>query len=232
MATPMIKLDNLTPVEVKDFGTEKPYLTLLLGKYEIVIAISEQYGSPAIQVAEFDYLDRDDYVQTLKVAGKYLSAFTSLYHTWTDPNMADEYQGYSYRYTLGFISEYVYLLNQQLIIVPQHFREQIEHKVAELMSQMTPKPGYIYLVRAITPHNHYKIGLSVDPSSRIESMGVKLPFPIERLHTFPTNNTTLAEKQLHNQYAHKRLRGEWFELSEQEIQNIYAIAYLCIEEAS
>lgn len=85
------------------------------------------------------------------------------------------------------------------------------------------RKGYIYLLRAIAPHNYYKIGLSKDPATRIESMGVKLPFPIEPIHTFPTNDMYRTEKALHEKYADKRVNGEWFELSPEDVAGICAI---------
>lgn len=92
-----------------------------------------------------------------------------------------------------------------------------------------PRPGYIYLVRAITPDNHYKIGLSKNPVTRIESMSVKLPFPIESIHQFPTNNMHIAERQLHERYADKRANGEWFQLTDQDVQDICGIERMDIE---
>jgi hypothetical protein len=83
--------------------------------------------------------------------------------------------------------------------------------------------GYVYLIRAVTPDNHYKIGLSKEPVKRIVSMGVKLPFPIEVIHLIHASDRFLAEKTLHNRYVDKRVNGEWFELSAQDIQDICAI---------
>lgn len=89
-----------------------------------------------------------------------------------------------------------------------------------------PKPGYIYLLRAVSPQSHYKIGLSKNPASRISHLGVTLPFPIEPTHQFPTNDMFAAESRLHQQYADKRVNGEWFELSGQDVADICAIKRL------
>jgi len=86
-----------------------------------------------------------------------------------------------------------------------------------------PRKGYIYLIQAITPVNHYKIGLSKEPVTRIESMGVKLPFPVETIHIFPTDDMTTTEKTLHENFADRRVNGEWFELDEGDVDYICAI---------
>lgn len=89
--------------------------------------------------------------------------------------------------------------------------------------------GYIYIIRAVTPQNHYKIGLSKEPVTRIETMGVKLPFPIEALHLIPTNDMFSAERLLHSRYDEKRVNGEWFALSDDDVAEICQIDQLHIE---
>lgn len=123
-------------------------------------------------------------------------------------------------------SEFVAILHQSSIEV--HTRHQRRYAETE-SKKPKPAPGYIYLIRAVAPDNHYKIGLSREPVKRIESMGVLLPFPIEPIHQFPTNHMTKAERQLHGQYADKRLNGEWFALSEQDVRDICAIERMDIE---
>ena len=94
----------------------------------------------------------------------------------------------------------------------------------------TPKPGFIYILKAITPDNHYKIGRSKDPVNRIETMGVKLPFPLEPIHQFPTSDASRAEKQLHEQYEDKRVNGEWFALSDSDVETICQIERMDFDE--
>lgn len=91
------------------------------------------------------------------------------------------------------------------------------------------RPGYIYLIKSVTPKPYYKIGLSKTPVERIDRLDVILPFPIEPLHQFPTNHRHKAEKVLHKLYGDKRVNGEWFALSEQDIADICAIERMDIE---
>lgn len=111
----------------------------------------------------------------------------------------------------------------------EHYWSHAFRAFEKYASWENPQPGYIYLLRAVTPDNHYKIGLSKDPVKRIESMGVKLPFPIEPLHQFPTNHRFKAEKNLHEKYADKRVNGEWFNLSDADVQEICAIGRMNVE---
>ena len=106
----------------------------------------------------------------------------------------------------------------------ENSRYPYKHPVKETKPQRTPKPGYIYLLQAITPDNHYKIGLSKDPVTRIESMGVKLPFPVETLHTFETDDMTQTEKVLHDRFGDKRVNGEWFELEASDVEYFKSIS--------
>lgn len=85
-------------------------------------------------------------------------------------------------------------------------------------------PGYIYLIEGLP--GHYKIGLTVDPKERIGTLGVQLPYPIRVIHLIPAENMEAAENHLHDLFRGKRVRGEWFELDEQEVAFIKGIDHL------
>ena len=78
--------------------------------------------------------------------------------------------------------------------------------------------GYVYLVKSST--GFYKIGRSRDPKSRIGTMHVALPFEIEIEHLIECEDYTEAEILLHNEFAKKRIRGEWFALDESDVNEI------------
>lgn len=105
----------------------------------------------------------------------------------------------------------------------------VEHLITlvrEANHYIASKQGYVYLVRAVTPHNHYKIGLSKEPIKRLESLGVKLPFPIDVLHIITAFDRFLAEKALHDYFASQRVNGEWFSLSDNDVQKICGIQHI------
>jgi hypothetical protein len=92
------------------------------------------------------------------------------------------------------------------------------------------EPGHIYLIQGV--HGWHKIGLSKDPVSRIGHLDVILPFDIEVLYLIPTNDMKRAERQLHQRFAEKRGKGEWFALSQDDIETICAIPEMVFEVQS
>jgi hypothetical protein len=84
-----------------------------------------------------------------------------------------------------------------------------------------PNPGYVYLIK--NSEGHYKIGKSVNPSKRIESLGVVLPFPIEAVHIISSNRMSKLEKELHGRFEDKHIAGEWFELTQDDVEYIKSL---------
>ena len=83
-----------------------------------------------------------------------------------------------------------------------------------------PSPGYIYLIRADLPNDYrpYKIGYSKDVSNRMATFNVKLPFRFDLVYTLKTENMRRVEKLLHRQFQSKRVNGEWFDLSADDVE--------------
>lgn len=76
--------------------------------------------------------------------------------------------------------------------------------------------GYVYLIG--TPiFGWYKIGKSITPEVRIKDLGILLPFKIKVMSVWRAENHHLMEATLHEIYKDKRINGEWFEFSKQEI---------------
>jgi len=82
--------------------------------------------------------------------------------------------------------------------------------------------GYIYLIG-----NHekrvYKIGLSRQPKERYKAFRTKLPFAVEILHQIGTDDMKKSETLLHNWFRDKNTHGEWFELSETDVEFICSL---------
>lgn len=83
-------------------------------------------------------------------------------------------------------------------------------------------PGYIYLLHAAGT-NRYKIGLTTDINRRIGQIGKQSPFPIKLVHSFRTDNCVKSEEELHRKYDSFRIHGEWFELTEEHVEEFKAI---------
>lgn len=78
----------------------------------------------------------------------------------------------------------------------------------------------IYLCR--NKRNGYvKIGFSITPELREKTLQSEEP-ELFFEHTFP-GTTMDDESELHRRYASRRLRGEWFELTPQDVTEIISI---------
>lgn len=108
--------------------------------------------------------------------------------------------------------------------------EQVEEITKRPIRSNVRYSGYLYVLRAVLPDNYYKIGLSKTPVTRIKSLGVNLPFPIEPLHVFPTNDMYGCERYLHNRFTEKRVNGEWFQLEQGDLDYLLALSELNAED--
>jgi hypothetical protein len=88
-----------------------------------------------------------------------------------------------------------------------------------------PKPkkaGYVYLIQS--PSGHYKIGRAIDPSDRLGMFGVKLPFEVELICLIKSDDYIGLEKEIHSQFDARRVNGEWFNLSAEDVEYIKSLA--------
>lgn len=83
-------------------------------------------------------------------------------------------------------------------------------------------PGYIYLI-GNQAEGIYKIGLSHKPKERYKAFKTKLPFEVKIIHQIGVDNMEKAEKKLHVHFQNKRTNGEWFNLTEQDVEFILKI---------
>jgi hypothetical protein len=84
------------------------------------------------------------------------------------------------------------------------------------------KPGYVYLLQS--PSAAYKIGRTKAPQNRLKTFAVNLPFEVEYIALIQTNDMAGLERQLHQRFADKRVNGEWFELSSEDVQYIQGLS--------
>ena len=78
------------------------------------------------------------------------------------------------------------------------------------------KPTKVYVMQD-TANGYYKIGVSDNPSYRERTLQSEKP-TIELLFFF--DGTIDLERVLHAQYADRRIRGEWFALTDLDVNNI------------
>lgn len=98
--------------------------------------------------------------------------------------------------------------------VPQ-IRTAIEKPKKKRISQH----GYIYVLRAPAMDPAlYKIGREKVLNSRVDSLGIKLPWELELIAHIESDDYIGLEAELHQRFADKRDKGEWFRLTEEDIE--------------
>lgn len=77
--------------------------------------------------------------------------------------------------------------------------------------------GYVYLIEA-KGASRFKIGFSKNPKKRLELLNQGHPaFPLEIVHYYFVDDVRSAEKRWHQAFSDLRRHGEWFELSEADV---------------
>ena len=69
----------------------------------------------------------------------------------------------------------------------------------------------VYLIRG--NDGKYKIGIGKNPRKRICQLQTGNSDRLKIIETYESENASRIESTLHNQYAHNRNIGEWFDLS-------------------
>ena len=111
-------------------------------------------------------------------------------------------------------------------------REQQEIGLAKMMrpsedknpqKKQKPQPvaeaGYVYFLQE-KRDGLVKIGKSKNLSSRTRKLSVEMPFETELIHTVKTADACNEEIHYHKMFRKKRVKGEWFNLTEKDIKAI------------
>lgn len=96
------------------------------------------------------------------------------------------------------------------------FIKSINYKYNKATKKKQKPPTFIYLM-IDTTNNFYKIGRAKNPEYREQTLQSQKP-TIELIDKWESN--IKVEKKLHNHFDKKRIRGEWFKLTELDIKNI------------
>lgn len=100
-------------------------------------------------------------------------------------------------------------------------REQEKDEAHAERRQLKKRQGYVYLIKA--ENGLYKIGRSNDPANRRKTFGIKLPFKVDFEAIILRDDMVAAECELHERFKHRRVDGEWFDLSNEEVEQIKAM---------
>jgi hypothetical protein len=75
--------------------------------------------------------------------------------------------------------------------------------------------GHVYLLK----HDKvFKIGKSIDAARRYKDIKVQMPHRTEEVHVIETDDPSGIEAYWHNRFRDKRLEGEWFALSTDDVR--------------
>lgn len=82
--------------------------------------------------------------------------------------------------------------------------------------------GFVYLLKK--EEGVYKIGKTVNVKNRGTEFSVKLPFATQYECVITTTDRNTLEAELHQKFKAKRINGEWFALSPEDVEYIKGLA--------
>src|SRR5579864_9179865 len=81
------------------------------------------------------------------------------------------------------------------------------------------RPGWIYVVRIF--EGPTKIGLTFsDPFDRVAQVDRAVPFRLDTIGFFWAEDAGILEEFFHDHFSSKWVKGEWFNLAQQDIEVI------------
>lgn len=86
----------------------------------------------------------------------------------------------------------------------------------KIVAGQHPASGYVYCLS--DQLGHYKIGYSRQLNSRIKQLSTQPPFSIELIAAHLVYDMRQYEAALHWVFQQKRLRGEWFSLTPEDVE--------------
>jgi len=115
-------------------------------------------------------------------------------------------------------SHYTWLENEDYRALCAYEPNSSAIKAAVMLEQVEDKAtnGYVYLVHCVGT-DLYKIGRSkVDYYARLSSLQTGCPYELSMIHAVHCDAYGKLERLLHHTFKDKRVRGEWFELSDSD----------------
>ena len=81
--------------------------------------------------------------------------------------------------------------------------------------------GFVYLLQA--DNGFIKIGRTINVKNRMRMLSVQLPYKTKILGVIETDDCVGLEEKLHLEYKDKRVNGEWFRLTKDEIAELMGL---------
>lgn len=88
---------------------------------------------------------------------------------------------------------------------------------------------YIYAIG--TTGRRQKIGYSADPEVRLRTLQTGNPEPLQVQYIFEIDEKYARkyEKFIHREYGHKRISGEWFDMTPEEVASLMQYQEIMLE---
>ena len=83
--------------------------------------------------------------------------------------------------------------------------------------------GYIYLINC---NDLYKIGIAADFETRLADLQTGNPYPLKMILNYQFKNPRAIETVLHDRFENVRVLGEWFRLTDPDIEQIRQVCEL------
>jgi hypothetical protein len=99
----------------------------------------------------------------------------------------------------------------------------LARSVLEGVSASDGRSTAIYLFSIKEIPNYYKIGISKEVHRRLADYNTAMPFTVVLEYSVEHPDFRSVEKALHKRFKHKRIKGEWFLLSDFEIAELKQI---------
>jgi hypothetical protein len=220
--------------------------TIEINGFSYFLQFGYPMGGVCVQI-ENSNLDNQAYIEGLKIAlslHKELGCFQR--GLGEAVNYAESANTPKLKFSFEFLPVSSFPENVQIYIPSLHqmMREELAKAVnrheahnqnhREYMRQKSreARNGYVYLLKSHEENPCFKIGRSKKLDERMGNLRTKLPFETTLIHAIKTNDSVRAEAQLHKRYDAKRINGEWFKLSDEDVKAICAIPEMMFEVES
>ena len=80
----------------------------------------------------------------------------------------------------------------------------------------------LYLIEC---QDFYKIGVAYDFQRRLAELSTGNPFELNVAAVYAYDNAQVVEGALHQRFSSSRVRGEWFSLNEQDLQDFHVLCH-------
>lgn len=123
----------------------------------------------------------------------------------------------------GYSPKTAYSAGSRLLKEP-YIKDCIDDRLSELEKVLPEQVSsrvecrrstYVYLIKA--DNGLIKIGIASDVNGRFINIDSMSPVPLSLLFSFYNEDALRVERKLHKRFAAKRVKGEWFNLSRNEI---------------